>query len=56
MPSRFVYLTCTVAIDSIAHVTIRTNQVGYITVIAQVDRDIWRCKQTLSSGFVLGLG
>ena len=30
--------------------------VGYIVVIAWVARDLWRHKQTLSSGFVLGLG
>ena len=29
---------------------------GYITVIARVARDLWQCKQTLSSGFALGLG
>ena len=33
----------------------RTNQMGYITAIAQVARDLWQCKQTLSSGFALGL-
>ena len=36
--------------------TERTNQMGYITVIARVARDLWRRKQTLSSGFALGLG
>ena len=35
----------------------RANQVGYIiSVIARVARDLWRRKQTLSSGFALGLG
>ena len=29
---------------------------GYITVIARVVRDLWQRKQTLSSGFALGLG
>ena len=29
---------------------------GYNTVIARVARDLWRRKQTLSSGFALGLG
>ena len=33
-----------------------TNQVGYIIVIARVARDLWQRKQTLSSGFALGLG
>ena len=32
------------------------NQMGHITVIAWVARDLWQCKQTLSSGFALGLG
>ena len=29
---------------------------GYITVIARFARDLWQRKQTLSSGFTLGLG
>ena len=29
---------------------------GHITVIARVARDLWQRKQTLSSGFALGLG
>ena len=33
-----------------------TNQVGHITVIARVARDLWQRKQTLSSGSALGLG
>ena len=56
MSSRFVYLTCTVAMDSIARMTIRTNLMGYITVIARFAKDLWRRKQTLSSGFTFGLG
>ena len=29
---------------------------GHITVIARVAKDLWQRKQTLSSGFALGLG
>ena len=39
-----------------ARAEVRTNQMGYITVIARVARDLWQRKQTLSSGFALGLG
>ena len=35
---------------------ILANQMGHITVIARVARDLWQRKQTLSSGFALGLG
>ena len=33
-----------------------TNQMGYITVIARIARDLWQRKRTLSSGYALGLG
>ena len=39
-----------------ARAEVKTNQMGYITVIARVARDLWQRKQTLSSGFALGLG
>ena len=39
-----------------ARAEVRTNQMGHITVIARVARDLWQRKQTLSSGFALGLG
>ena len=34
---------------------VKTNQMGYIMVIARVARDLWQRKQILSSGFALGL-
>ena len=40
----------------LARAAVRTNQMGYITVIARVARDLWQRKQTLSLGFALGLG
>ena len=39
-----------------ARAEVRTIQMGYITVTARVASDLWQRKQTLSSGFVLGLG
>ena len=39
-----------------ARAEVKTNQMGYITVIARVARNLWQRKQTLSSGFALGLG
>ena len=32
------------------------NQMGFTTVIAQVARDLWQCKPTLSLGYALGFG
>ena len=42
--------------DLIMRAAVGTNQMGYITVIARVAMDLWRRKQTLSSGCALGLG
>ena len=39
-----------------ARAEVRTNQMGYITVIARVAMDLWQRKPTLSSGYALGLG
>ena len=41
---------------ALCNATLWTNQMGYITLVAQLPWDLWRHKPTLSSGYALGLG
>ena len=48
--------TVSVAMEENAHAVLWTNQMGYITLIAQLPGILWQRKPPLSLGYALGLG